>query len=229
MSDVIRMTTWCEIALSLLIATSLPLVAEDVVAEDVVAEDVVAEDAKPTPPPSATPAASDKPTDQVASQFDDQIAEINWEEYAEDNGFEGPFARDFSLIEEFPERKYDWQDFIDKLSAWAPANVSDTTNHVRNLLSVCALMDIGQGQFESELPLYVYQRLRRDLPDTTLKLTLAGVALFPAVGSVIETAPELDLNIGVGEEEVRERMRVYAVKMIGRMLGKLPWIPPAQP
>ena len=100
---------------------------------------------------------------------------------------------------------------------------------MRNLIGAAALMDIGQGQFESELPLFVYQRLRREVPDEKLKAILALMAFHPNEGSVIGTAPELDLDIGVGEDQIRERLQVFAVKMLGRMIGKLPWEPPAQP
>ena len=90
-------------------------------------------------------------------------------------------------------------------------------------------MDIGQGQFESELPLFVYQRLHAEVPDDKLKAILGVMSFHPESGTVITTAPELDLHIGVGEDQVRERLQILAVKMLGRLLGKLPLEPPTQP
>ena len=191
--------------------------------------------AKPSDTPAATPTVpgtthvDTKPADVPKPPTDEQIAQIVWEEFSADNTWVCPFAQDFSRNDEFPERKTDWEDFLAKFAVWAPGHVFDNTEKVRNLVSACALMDIGQGQFESELPLFVYQRLRREVPDEKLKAILAYMAFHPNEGSVIGTAPELNLDIGVGEDQIRERLQIFAVKMLGRMLGKLPWEPPAQP
>lgn len=183
-------------------------------------------DAAPAP---GTTHVDTKPTEPPKPPTDEQIAMIVWEEFSADNTWVCPFASDFSRNEEFPERKTDWEDFLSKFAVWAPGHVFDNTEKVRNLICACALMDIGQGQFEAELPLYVYQRLRREVPDEKLKAILAYMAFHPNEGSVIGTAPELNLDIGVGEDQIRERLQVFAVKMLGRMLGKLPWEPPAPP
>ena len=160
---------------------------------------------------------------------DEQIAAISWEDYAADNTWICPFARDFGHIEEFPERKKDWEDFLSKFALWAPGHVFNLDEKVRNVISAAALMDIGQGQFESELPLFIYQRLRLEVPDDKLKTILSMMAFHPDSGTVIATAPELDLHIGVGDDQVRERLQIFAVKMLGRMLEKLPLEPPTHP
>jgi hypothetical protein len=184
-------------------------------------------DAKPADAPAGT--TDSKPADSPKPPTDEQIAQIHWEEFSADNTFVCPFAADFSRNEEFPERKTDWENFLAKFAVWAPGHVFDNTEKVRNLIGAAALMDIGQGQFESELPLYVYQRLRREVPDDKLKAILAFMAFHPNEGTVIGTAPELDLDIGVGDDQIRERLQIFAVKMLGRMLGKLPGEPTAQP
>jgi hypothetical protein len=204
------------------------------------AEAKPAAEATPAPQAEAAPAADAKPaevkpaeagkpaepapagTGEAKPPTDEQIAAIRWEEFSADNTWVCPFAVDFSRNEEFPERKTDWEDFLAKFALWAPGHVPKPEEKVRNLLCAAALMDIGQGQFESELPLFVYQRLRREVPDDKLKTTLAMTAFHPDLGSVISTAPELSLDIGVGEDQVRERLQILAVKMLGRMLGKLP-------
>ncbi len=226
----------CCLLLLMLSAWLLPAPAEDKPAEAKplpapVAETTPAEakpaagEAKPTTPPGET-----KPAEApLTPPTDEQVAAIRWEEFSADNTWVCPFARDFSTNEEFPERKKDWEDFLAKFALWAPGHVFDNTEKVRNLLGAAALMDIGQGQFESELPLFVYQRLRREIPDDKLKSILGLMAFHPNHGSVIPTAPELNLDIGVGEDQIRERLQILAVKMLGRLLGKLPWEPPAQP
>lgn len=242
----------CVFAASLCLMPSSALIAEEKPAPPVDAKPAESKPAEATPaepkpaegapaetkpaeakPAGNTPAGTThvdtKPTEPPKPPTDEQIAQIRWEEFSADNTWVCPFAQDFSRNEEFPERKTDWEDFLAKFALWAPGHVFDNTEKVRNLISACALMDIGQGQFESELPLFVYQRLRREIPDAKLKDILAIMAFHPNEGSVIGTAPELDLDIGVGEDQIRERLQVFAVKMLGRMLGKLPWEPPAQP
>ena len=203
--------------------------AETTPAEIKPAETKPAETKPGETPPSGTTHVDTKPTEPPKPPSDEQIAMIVWEEFSADNTWVCPFAQDFSRNEEFPERKTDWEAFLAKFALWPPGHVFDNSEKVRNLISACALMDIGQGQFEAELPLYVYQRLRREIPDAKLKEILALMAFHPNHGSVIPTAPDLDLDIGVGEDQIRERLQVFAVKMLGRMLGKLPWEAPAQP
>ncbi len=232
--------------LLVLTALALPLAAEDAKPVEVKPAEAKPAEAKPTEPkpaeakpatdaepksaeakpddakPADAKPADAKPADAKPPITDEMITNIRWEEWSADTTFVCPFAHDFSRNEEFPERKTDWEDFLAKFAVWAPGHVFDNTEKVRNLIGACALMDIGQGQFESELPLYVYQRLRREVPDEKLKSILANMAFYPNDGTVIHTAPELDLDIGVGEDQIRERLQIFAVKMLGRMIGKLP-------
>ena len=201
--------------------TVMPLLAEEKPAPKPATHETNAGDAKP---------ADAKPAEKApAPPTEEQLATIQWEEYAADNTWICPFARDLSQNDEFPERKKDWEDFLAKFALWAPGHVFNLEEKVRNLICAAALMDIGQGQFESELPFFVYQRLRAEVPDDKLKAILGVMSFHPDSGTVIVTAPELDLHIGVGEDQVRERLQILAVKMLGRLLGKLPLEPPTQP
>jgi hypothetical protein len=206
--------------------TLMPLLAEEKPAPKPAINEPTASDAKPgdAKPTDAKPAEK-----APAPPTEEQLATIKWEEFAADNTWVCPFARDFSHNDEFPERKKDWEDFLAKFALWEPGHVFNLEEKVRNIICAAALMDIGQGQFESELPLFVYQRLRAEVPDDKLKAILGVMAFHPDSGTVIATAPELDLHIGVGEEQVRERLQILAVKMLGRMLDKLPLDPPTQP
>ena len=62
-----------------------------------------------------------------------EIAAITYEDCQDDNGFVGPFAHDFSRNDEFPERKTDWQNFVDKLNKWEPGKVTDELEQVQRL------------------------------------------------------------------------------------------------
>lgn len=206
------MVCWCLLL--------LPLLAEEKTTEE-----------KPAPKPPVSETTSDaKPAENAPKPpTEEQVAAIVWEDYAADNTWICPIARDFGHIDEFPERKKDWEDFLAKFALWEPGHVFNLDEKVRNLVCAAALMDIGQGQFESELPLFVYQRLHAEVPDDKLKAILGMMAFHPESGTVIATAPELDLHIGVGDDQVRERLQILAVKMLGRLLSKLPMEPPTQP
>ena len=215
---------WCLLLL-------LPLLAEEKTAEEKPApKSTVSETTTSDSKPAESKSDETKPAESPPKPpTEEQIAAIVWEDYAADNTWICPFARDFGHIDEFPERKKDWEDFLSKFALWAPGHVFNLDEKVRNIICAAALMDIGQGQFESELPLFVYQRLRLEVPDDKLKTILSVMAFHPDSGTVIATAPELDLHIGVGDDQVRERLQIFAVKMLGRMLEKLPLEPPTHP
>jgi hypothetical protein len=168
--------------------------------------------------PTTPPAAAGPP----APVTEKEIAALTWDEVTNDSDFVSPFAHNFDSLKESDERRKDWDAFTDKLDAWGPGKVPNPGERSRNLISVAALMDVGEGQFESETPLLIYQRLTHELTKEQLTAVLAEIVFHPEIGSVVTTAPELDLNVGVGDERVRERVQVYAKKMLGRVLGKLP-------
>jgi hypothetical protein len=153
---------------------------------------------------------------------EEDIGKIIWQEFSADNTWEIPFATSLDNLTDYPERKTDWDDFLEKLIAWTPGHVTKVEDRVRNLLCVCVLEDIGQGQFEAELPLHMYKFLCKEIPKQQLKDLLGIMSFYPDYGTVISTAPELNLDIGVGESQVRQRLQILAVKMLGRELGKLP-------
>jgi hypothetical protein len=50
----------------------------------------------------------------------------------------------------------------------------------------------------------------------------AYIALKPEVGPILDKCPDVGIDDGTNEDRVRERLGVYAKKVLGRMLGKLP-------
>jgi hypothetical protein len=51
---------------------------------------------------------------------------------------------------------------------------------------------------------------------------LAWIILAPEAGSVATTAPELGLERHPPESIIRERNQLYAKKLLGRLIGKIP-------
>lgn len=116
----------------------------------------------------------------------------------------------------------------DALPDWPPARVADPVQRVRNLLYVAALPDIFQmEQLEPWLPRVVFDRLRETVPREQLVQILFWIATHPREGAT-GAAGELKgvcIDTGGRPTEVallRERTAVYAVKLLGRLTGRIP-------
>ncbi|MBA3939280.1 MAG: hypothetical protein H0X38_17665, partial [Planctomycetes bacterium] len=168
---------------------------------------------------AATPAdpAAEPPPPTAA-----EIAAIKWDELPPDTGFVTPFANDLSSLNESDERRKDWDDLQKRIDTWAPAQATDPLTRARNLIAIASLMDIGQGQFERELAFMVYSRLKALYPKEQLVTILATIGLHPERGEVPTSGVDVDIHVDVGREQVNERLGLYALKMLGRLLGKLP-------
>jgi hypothetical protein len=111
-----------------------------------------------------------------------------------------------------------------RLPDWAPGKVADPVQRARNLLYVAAVPDVVQTPIERFAPLVVYDRLQQDIPAAQLIQALFWIALHPMDGddSAIEQLPILGLNYGTTDvEETRNRAAFYAVKLLGRLMGKI--------
>lgn len=107
-----------------------------------------------------------------------------------------------------------------KLPDWAPGQVSDPLQRVRNLLCVAAVTDLVQIPAERYVPLIVLERLDSTVPREDLLRQLAWVSLHPEEGTVVDDLSDLGLG-GVGPSPlIRERMQIYATKLIARLTGR---------
>ena len=91
-----------------------------------------ADEPAPVTPPVTTPPVTEAPLKQPSAELnytetveipksdadtappkppsDEDIGKIIWEEFSADNTWEIPFAHDLDNLNEFPERKKDWDD-----------------------------------------------------------------------------------------------------------------------
>ena len=113
-------------------------------------------------------------------------------------------------------------EFRAQLDAWAPGRAEDAGQAARNLLCVAAVADITANLREAEIARSVFDLLRSRYAKGELQHILAWIALNPEAGSVINRMPELGLRRRPSEAIVRERVTLYAEKLLGRLLGKLP-------
>jgi ABC-type transport system involved in cytochrome c biogenesis permease component len=111
------------------------------------------------------------------------------------------------------------------LPSWQPGKVADPVQRVRNLLYVAAVPDVQQAAIERFAPQVVYDRLQQDIPKDQLVKILYWIALHPTDGddSAVDQLWALRFTSGATDmQQVRDRAAIYAVKLLGRLLGKIP-------
>jgi len=116
------------------------------------------------------------------------------------------------------------EQFRAALADWPPGKVTDPVQKVRNYLYVAAVIDVLQLPTESFVPAILFQRMQQEVPRDTLIKVLYWIALHPDQGDVSALDHMIALNLpGVpGDlEEVQGRVGIYAVKLLGRLIGKI--------
>lgn len=112
------------------------------------------------------------------------------------------------------------------LAAWAPGKTADLVQRVRNDLYVAAVPDVLEmEQLERFVPLLVFSRLQSDVPPGDLPRILCWIALHPAQGddSAVRDLEPLGLpSLSGPTNEVRNRVALYALKLLGRLTGQIP-------
>lgn len=113
----------------------------------------------------------------------------------------------------------------EKLPAWPPARVSDPVQRVRNTLYLAAVPDVFQLGMERWVPAVVFARLRVDLPRDELERALYWVGTHPAEGTIPALSELRGVCLTLGgtpnDAEFRERIGVYALKLLGRLTGRI--------
>jgi len=110
------------------------------------------------------------------------------------------------------------------LLGWKPGKVADPVQKARNYLYVAAVPDVFQMEIERYVPLLVFDQLQQQIPKDDLIKILYWIALHPYDGDDKAVDDLRVLGIGNGPsdmEEVRNRCGIYAVKLLGRLIGKI--------
>jgi hypothetical protein len=188
---------------------------------------------KPAATRPATTQSSTQPTTQVAAAKPDparqnsiakitrkDIDAITYEDAEEDTGFITPLAPDLDNLDNDSKKRLD--DWTAKLQDWAGAKEENVPQRVRNYLSVCSLADMVHSEFEGETAYVVFDTLKSEIDKDELIKACAWIVLKPEEGRCITRIPELGWDDDVDEDGIRERSSLYAKKLLGRLLGKLP-------
>jgi outer membrane biosynthesis protein TonB len=184
------------------------------------AESAAPEPAKPSPPSTAL--AKTPPRWQDVTMADIE-RDLIFTRLPPDEGVVTPIAR-FDEIPE-PEIAEQLERMRIALPAWKPGQVADPVQRVRNLLYVAAVPDVFQmTDLEKFIPYVIYDYIQAEIPRDDLIKILYWIALHPFDGddSAVDELRPLGLNNGPADmETTRDRLSVYAVKLLGRITGKI--------
>jgi ABC-2 type transport system permease protein len=175
---------------------------------------------------TAPPAGPEPSGARLASWQDVTIKviddDLTFDHLPPDSGVVTPIAPAF----EQPEP--DMADKLDTLRlgllTWQPGQVADPVQRTRNFLYVAAVPDVFQMEIERFVPAIVFDQIEQAIPKDDLVKILYWVAIHPYDGDdkAVDELRPLGLGNGPSDiEEVRNRVGIYAVKLLGRLIGKI--------
>jgi ABC-type transport system involved in cytochrome c biogenesis permease component len=211
-------------------ATPSPAIKSERNPSTVPAKPSAEEAATPKPaPPAATPSTTGPPAPlpEPASWravTPAHIDEIMFERLPSDSGVVSPIARLDEPLD--PEVEGDLEEVRSKLATWGPGQVADPVQRVRNVLYVAAVPDVFQIPLERYVAHVVFERLQGDIPKDDLIKLLYWVATHPNGGddSAVDDLRSAGLKVNGPSDmdQTRERVMLYALKLLGRLVGKIP-------
>jgi hypothetical protein len=185
----------------------------------------------PTPPAAegtgtGEPSVAASTSATPATWQDVTLADINetlvFDRLPPDSGVVTPIAKLDEIAD--PDDNYQLEAMTAALATWAPGQVADPVQRVRNYLFVPAAIDVFQMPIERFVPLIIFNRLKTAVPKDQLVKILFWIAVHPDAGddSAVNDLRPLGIdNVPNDLVEVRNRTGVYAVKLLGRLLGKI--------
>ena len=187
------------------------------------AEAVPSEKPSAEKPATKPPISHPTPPSWQAVTLADIDRDLVFDRLPSDSGIVTPIARD----EEEPDPDTsDHLRFIqENLPSWQPGKAADPVQRVRNMLYVAAVPDVQQQPIERFAAQAVFYQLQQDIPKDQLIKILYWIALHPTDGDDKAVGDLWALrftNDPVDLEQTRERAAIYGVKLLGRLLGKLP-------
>jgi hypothetical protein len=151
------------------------------------------------------------------------IDEVVFERLPSDAGVVSPIAPANEPIE--PDVEAELEEVRTRLATWAPGKVADPVQRVRNILYVAAVPDVFQLPVERFLPHIVFERLQEEVPKEDLIKILFWIATHPSGGddSAVDQlrAAGLDVSGPSDIDQARERVMLYALKLLGRLAGRI--------
>ena len=149
-----------------------------------------------------------------------QIKTITFDDCNDDTGRISPVAPDITHLKNEELKRF--EKLVTKLNASKLNTEKDVGQRVRNLIGISAFVDVSRSEFEGELACHVFETLKKEVPKDTLIKVCAWIAIKPGAGTAVKTAPDLGYDFEMDEQALRDRSALYARKLLGRLLNKLP-------
>jgi hypothetical protein len=150
-------------------------------------------------------------------------ANVHWADLPPDTGFYSPISP--PGIPPPDDLKDQLDELRTNLPLWPLGYVTDPVQRVRNFLYIPAVTDVLRTEIlESYVPLVVFDQLKKDIPKDDLVKLLYWVATHPSEGddAAASRLDQLGLeNAPPDMVTVRERVTTYALKLLGRLTGKI--------
>jgi hypothetical protein len=133
-----------------------------------------------------------------------------------------------SLSEEiFPETLDQLQCLRSTLPQWGPAQTSDPVQRTRNYLYIASAIDVAQmAELERLAPNVIFGYLESTIAKNDLEKLLYWIASHPEDGDdpLSISFPEgcVDPPSPGNPFTVRARAQIYALKLLGRLIGAIP-------
>jgi ABC-2 type transport system permease protein len=172
----------------------------------------------------AVPTVSPGPASIAAHTWQDitpdEINAVRFDNLPRDDGDIAPMVPSLANLQ--PQSKTRVDAIAQKLETWPPSEEDGVVQRVRNLLSVAAVADVLEDPDEGAIGYVVLNYIRGHVLAEDLEKVLTYIIDNPGEGTVITQVPELGIQGAITEQSARERVGMYAAKLLGRMLGTLP-------
>lgn len=172
----------------------------------------------PAPDPSAPPGSWQRVTTA------DIERDLRFDRLPPDDGIVAPLAgADDIVADEGTNQTLNYMAV--RLPTWPPGQVGDPVQRLRNFLFVAAVPDVFQmDTLEPFVPWVVYDHVQSVFPQDELVQLLYWVATHPDEGddSAVDELRYVGLGNGPSDiAQTRERVGLYAVKLLGRLTGAI--------
>jgi ABC-type transport system involved in cytochrome c biogenesis permease component len=172
--------------------------------------------------PEERPAGPAEPSSWKAVTLEQIDRDLVFDRLPADSGIVTPIAPDDE--EPDPDVATDLEFVREHLPQWQPGKVADPVQRARNYLYVAAVPDVFQLPIERYIARVVFDRMQEDIPKDQLIQALYWIALHPADGDETAVDQLWALHLGNGRPDMlqaRDRVALYAVKLLGRLTGHI--------
>jgi ABC-2 type transport system permease protein len=169
---------------------------------------------------SASSQPSTQPVEPYQSITQQQIDAVSFNDLEPDEGTVTPVAKNLEKLDVDATRRVD--EFRRELAVWPPGKDVSVTRRVRNDLSVAAICDLEEDPYEGIIALMMFEEIKSQVPAEDLKKILTFMIFNPDDPDTITAAPELGIPDAAQVFDINIRVKKYAIKLLGRLVGKLP-------